>query len=177
MFCSDPRPRPNTPDRGLLRSIYSEHPPSFYSFKALGVRFYLSASKVSQVGPCTGLITSILGADVGPTSPSFEECCAFCQSHSWACTSTQNEVSSCRIKPRRPGNSTVASGHAHCLTDSSFSSSVAGRWHVRPAHLFAWYWVGNCDSTGLVRWVPMAPHRSPVVYPAARHDRLGVLVL
>jgi len=35
------------------------------------------------------LVKAISGADVTPESPSFSDRCYFCQSHPWACTTTQ----------------------------------------------------------------------------------------
>lgn len=45
----------------------------------------MRSNEPSSVAECAGkLIDAILGADIGPTSPSFSERCAFRRAHSWA---------------------------------------------------------------------------------------------
>jgi hypothetical protein len=83
---------------------YAGHPPLWYSFKVGGVKFFTSASNPIAVAPCTGtLIDAILGADEGPTSPTFSESCAFCKNHAWACSQTQNQVCALADQARRAG--------------------------------------------------------------------------
>ena len=54
---------------------------------------YTSSNIKDDVGQCTEtVIDGVLGPDVGPSAPDFATRCAFCYSHSWACSDTQNSL-------------------------------------------------------------------------------------
>ena len=56
------------------------------------------------VAPCAGtLIDEVMGADEGPSSPTFAERCAFCMGHSWACSQRQNQVCELNRQAERAG--------------------------------------------------------------------------
>ena len=38
------------------------------------------------------VIDAVLGADIGPSATDFTTRCQFCESHSWACSDTQNAL-------------------------------------------------------------------------------------
>eukprot|EP00971_Amphidinium_carterae_P029630 582705-Amphidinium_carterae.1 len=57
------------------------------------VDFYVGSRPGHLLGHCvTALATGISGADVQPNAPSFDQRCAFCAHHPWACISGQPTV-------------------------------------------------------------------------------------
>ena len=64
--------------------------PQYFRLKAGGLLFWVGAKPPEATASCVmELVDAILGAADKPGNMSFEEKCAFCRHHGWACTNEQ----------------------------------------------------------------------------------------